>query len=193
MDEDNTAEDPDGPDNLKSDVCGWRYLEAAAADACVESRTNDFSHYGLDTFGFGHYKLSASESPRASVTEKGIGKGQANTTTLVNAMGENCENVYVSATKGSSLHNDYYAAQVCAKHVENNVSDWFLPSIDELYALITLLKTTAPQTLGDQYWSSTLDASAPATYASTITVANISGSGSTGRGSRMYVRPVRSF
>ncbi|MBR2281558.1 MAG: hypothetical protein IJ863_02930, partial [Spirochaetales bacterium] len=28
-DADNTEEDPDGEDNLKSDVCGWRYLEAA--------------------------------------------------------------------------------------------------------------------------------------------------------------------
>ena len=88
---------------------------------------------------------------------KGIGTGQANTTSIVTSQG-----------------TGNYAAQLCDDLVENGYSDWFLPSINELteiYNNVTAINITASANGGTvlpgmhnnrpygRYWSSTEDGS----------------------------------
>lgn len=122
-DADNTQEDPDGADNLKSSVCGWRYLEAAA----VASEA---------TCQFGYFRETDS-SPNLTVggTGTAIGTGKSNTDKLVTAMGAEAYTASSGSEKTAS-----YAAKHCADCNAGGKTDWFLPSKDELALIYTNLR-----------------------------------------------------
>ena len=114
-DADNTNEDANGRDGLNSDICGWRYLEAAPTDLS-------------STYPFGYYRTSDSSSNIKVGTDYYIGDGWINTENLVNAMGST---TYVSSEKSESSKGEY-AAKACADYTLNGYDDWFLPSFFEL-------------------------------------------------------------
>ena len=207
-DADNTEEDPDGPDDLMSSVCGWRYLEAAPSDLMVidgvptidpllPNYTSSPQYYCI--FGFNrtedngrnvningnHYDYDCSGEE--------VGTGENNTQLLLNAMGDM---TYSAATGSDKTGN--YAARLCENltySVDDIVyDDWFLPSIDELNLMFTQLrKNEIGCFVNDEYWSSseiamwervesahTLDFSSGYTHNSN-------------RDSNCRVRPVRAF
>ena len=103
-----------GPDGLKSDVCGWRYLECVAAN--------------LDSYHrFGYCRESDDASNQVVGTSQGIGTGKANTEKLLVAMGDEA----YSASSGSAKTADY-AARFCDEYSAGGKDDWFLPSREEL-------------------------------------------------------------
>ena len=75
--------------------------------------------------------------------DTGLGKGKANTAAIVKAQGAGT-----------------YAAASCADYRGGGLSDWFLPSQDEVKAMYTYLYKRVPS-LGefssDVYWTSTQD------------------------------------
>lgn len=72
-------------------------------------------------------------------TSTDIGTGQANTTIIVNGCG--------------AASN---AARVCNDLVSNGYTDWYLPSVDELFQMM-LHKYSIDDRWGDTYWSSSED------------------------------------
>ena len=176
-DADNTDSDPDGEDNLKSDECGWRYLEAAPADLRVVNGvpTVDVNTPGYEDgeyrIYFGLYAKNLKELDNMKDYEEGfmyvngnteynnknctgtvIGTGKKNTQLLVKAMGNNAVILGFKTTKE-------YAAKLCddleCRYKGKIYSDWFLPSRDELNLMYINLKSDG---LGDfedsPYWSS---------------------------------------
>jgi hypothetical protein len=104
-----------GPDGLKSDVCGWRYLECVAADL------------DLPFHCFGYYRESDAASNQVVGTSQGIGTGKENTEKLLAAMGDEA---YSASTGSDKTAN--YAARLCDEYSAGGKDDWFLPSRDEL-------------------------------------------------------------
>ena len=110
-------------------------------------------------------------------TDPSIGAGQANTTLIINAQGPGV-----------------YAASACDSYVSGGYDDWFLPSLQELDAILNNLISAGLGNLGptDWYWSSTqwvvnpegagfLNNELGSTFPGLITSATVS------------VRPVRAF
>ncbi len=120
-DEDNTLDDSDGPDNLISTQCGWQFLEAS-------NRT-------LGTVQFG-FNIRNGLYIKDGETYPSIGKGLENTNNIVSAIGE-----AASSLNGIKIYD--YAAKIVYDYSEtlsdgHIVSDWFLPSTEELAALSKL-------------------------------------------------------
>ncbi len=177
-DADNTEDDPDGPDNLLSTECGWRYLEAAPSDLS-------------STYIFGYYRGSSSSSNTTVGTSKEIGTGKTNTKALVKAMG----NTTYSSDSGTSTA--VYAAKACdsySKEVNGVVyDDWFLPSKDELkllYTILCSLTTPLGNFITSVYWSSS-EYSSYGAWSQSFN--DGSQSYNYGRSNRYYVRPIRAF
>ncbi len=102
-----------------------------------------------------------------------IGSGEANTTTIVSAYG-----------------SGRYAAQYCAQDISGGSEDWFLPSIDELQEIYTVLKLNAVGNLKDDcYWSST-ENDASTAFALDFTDGS---SSAHGKGTYFLVRSIRAF
>ncbi len=111
-DADNTESDPDGPDNLISSDCGWRFLESAKEDfkRCM----------------FGYYVPKGTSEIVG--TETAIGTGKSNTEKLVAFMDINGK--AYSDSSGTSTAE--YAAKKCLDYSYGGYEDWFLPSLEEL-------------------------------------------------------------
>lgn len=125
-DADNNSGNADG---LVSSECGWRYLEAAPDDL-------------WQPYCFGYYKASDTGDTMEVGTATAIGTGEANTESLVKAMGETV-----------------YAAKACSDYsttVDGVVyDDWFLPSKDELAQMFENLTVKGFDFFGIcDYWSS---------------------------------------
>ncbi len=175
-DADNTETDA-GPDNLHSSIAGWRFLEAAP---------NDLDGYFL----FGYYRKDGSNSVVG--TYKGIGKGKENTENLVNAMGEEAY-IDVNGTKKGR-----YAALACYEYtsIYNGVaiSDWFLPTIEELLAMhANLYMTKVDSFPNNGYLSSTEDDSQSVSDVWFWNYGSVSDNSNAYRYSNRKVRPVRRF
>jgi hypothetical protein len=107
---------------------GWRYLEAAPVSVEIIVAWMQ----GVNDFATG-------------ATATGIGTGMRNTQLIV------------SAIKDSTTAMDSYAeaAHSCRGLCYGGVSDWFLPSKDELNLMYTNLKVSGVGGFaGDYYWSS---------------------------------------
>ena len=129
-DADNTEDDPDGPDNLISSECGWRYIEA--------------SNGHIDRCYFGAIGGTSVKTYAA------IGKGLENTLAIVEKLGKRVK-WYSVSDDGFTMN---YAAKNCLDYAVvledgTTVDDWFLPSENELSAMNKII--------GRVYsWSSTV-------------------------------------
>ena len=57
----------------------------------------------------------------------------------------------------STFHSSYYAANICSTYISNGISDWFLPSIEELKAVMAFLRSSGMKDFfgkGRLTWSS---------------------------------------
>lgn len=117
-DADNTTEDPDGPDDLRSDDCGWRYMETTTC---------------LGPFPFGVIYDENDEGITAG-TKQAIGSGKENTELLVEAI--NTYRVKDYYNQSEYTNNISRLAPIYISEYEfNGYTDWFIPSYDELYAI----------------------------------------------------------
>jgi hypothetical protein len=104
---------------------GWNFLESAPNDLNVNLP------WGLNT-------------TQQIILSTGIGDGEQNTTSLVNAY---------------SLSGSNYAAKFCFTYVLSGYDDWFLPSRDEMITLYQnlYLENLGSFTSGAKYWTSSDD------------------------------------
>lgn len=158
-----------GPDGLKSDVCGWRYLESVATDLV-----------SYHCFGY----CRESDSNQVVGTSQGIGTGKANTEKLLAAMGDEA----YSASTGSAKTADY-AARFCDEYSADGKDDWFLPSREELNLMYINLCQAG---LGGFDWSycSSSEMNASQVYDLNFHTGVKSDSA---RSNTLNVRPVRAF
>lgn len=101
---------------------GWRYLEAAPADA---SGYYIFGYYRPS--GTNYYVNDSTTYDASNCTGTAIGTGSSNTELLVNKMGSAAYSSY----SGSGTEANY-AAKLCSDLSYGGYDDWFLPSKDEL-------------------------------------------------------------
>ena len=165
-----------GTDGLKSSVCGWRYLEAAPSDLTSSDGTTA-------TFVFGYYYASGYKQVLSS-GNTAIGTGKKNTKALVEAMGT----IARTADYGETT-TDQYAARLCTTYRGGGLSDWFLPSKDELVAMYNK-KDTIGGFADAVYWSSSEESNS----ANYVTYCNFTnGTFYNIRGNSYRVRPIRAF
>ena len=137
----------------------WKYLEAAPANLGTKKWGSDGADYN---------------------TDGGMGKGQSNTTKLVDALATN-----------TSL--SFPAAKACADYSYGVYDDWFLPSIDEL-SKMQAIKDKLGFNNQECCWSSTgLYSSSSSKYMAKIWVFYASTWTAEERTDDYYVWPVRSF
>ncbi len=157
-DADNTAEDPDGADDLKSSECGWRYLEAAPGDLIEDySYGILFGEYRKTQYGNRLFVNGTTSYSAEDCTLRTIGSGKYNTQKHVAAMEG-------TAYTGSPVTptTDRYAAKLASDYSitvgETKYDDWFLPSYEELQLMYKNLKAAKLGAFGnDYYWSSSED------------------------------------
>ena len=162
-------------DGLISSECGWRYLEGAIGNVYLN---------GERTFCFGYYRTNGENTKIITdedITE--IGKGKTNTKALVDAMGSSA----YSAESGDDTTSNY-AAYVASSYSYGGYSDWFLPSVEEIKAMMNV--SALDVTKATALWSSSeLDGNeadiAPYDASGDYTYSN--------KNVKYPVRPVRSF
>ncbi len=177
-DADNTDTDPDGADNLKSSVCGWRFLEVAPSDISGKYR-------------FGYYRETPSSEPSISDTRSSIGSGKSNFDLLL----QKYEGHTYNETGNTPLSD--YALKACDEYyvVVDGVKydDWFIPSKDELLRIYEDLYKNGLITLksgkNDNYWSTT-EFSHLDMYS---LLPSIDKEGIPSRCNQELIRPVRAF
>lgn len=192
VDADNDSGDADG---LTSRNCDWRYMEVSKYDLGrlegAPSISSSASRNG-DGFVFGYYRTSStgenSYVDGSSPTSMAFGLGKENTSSIVGAMGDG--NGYLSSSGGSPVKD--YAANLCRTMVshecEGAISDWYLPSLDEMKTAASFLAENGIEALSNIYLTSS--------EASALTVRTIDGSLVEGVGDKSQpycVRPMRRF
>jgi hypothetical protein len=105
-----------------------------------------------------------------------IGSGQNNTTEIINQ----CATSYQTAAKA------------CNDYEQNGFTDWYMPSIDELILIYTVVQPSETDLYGANYWSSSPSTSYPDSYTkgfdfSTGTYVELY------RGNYRAVRAIRTF
>jgi hypothetical protein len=151
---------------------GWRYLEASP---------RIFSNPWYDSLSF---VWSNRLNKEILSTGNAIGDGYNNTQIMLAWFAENTE------TSTSNAN----AAEAADAYENNGVSDWFLPSIDELQEMYTVLHLNDRgmfQTSTGYYWSSTCSDTND-NFALFFDFGGGS-SGSTSKGSNYRYRPIRKF
>jgi len=125
---------------------GWRYLEAAPANSEFNADWGAWTGNPGTWTDMVFYDVPG--------TETGIGTGKRNTTLIIAKLNE--------------LGQTGRAAQKCVGLTLNGFSDWFLPSIDELYLMYVNLHLEGNGDFGQgynsdewiwYYWSSSQNAS----------------------------------
>ncbi|MCQ2411648.1 MAG: DUF1566 domain-containing protein [Sphaerochaetaceae bacterium] len=189
-DADNTDADPDGADNLKSDVCGWRYLEAAPENITANGEVE---------FGFGYWRDRSNGTNLKVDTLDGFGAGKKNTADIVRYLGNSAYMYNSSSTGMYDEHYQYnevksgdYAARLASNYVYGDYTDWFLPSSSELFRMCNALQSLGLGGFenGDYYWSSTEASTADSAWGYKVGEQSLRNSN---RSTTMHVRPVRSF
>lgn len=147
------------PDNLESEECGWRFIEAACSDIRYkDSNKNSVTingGYGDGLFVPGVFTASNPKGRFEVVsvpTYNGIGYGKTNTERLCHPSSVNSLRGYSYFEVCSVRTNDavgyggrtsYYAARVCdileSEYETIVYDDWCLPSIDELVIMFNCI------------------------------------------------------
>ena len=162
-DADNTTEDADGADNLKSDVCGWRYLEAAPTDAPSNGNAQQYTWGPSGNQGTGI----------------GIGDGWKNAVIFMDEVGG------IASFPAAKACDDYSVTVGGVTY-----DDWFLPSRAELQ-LIYNNKTNISGFLTEEYVSSS--GAGDANYGAVWIIRRSGSFDVIYRYGARYVRPVRAF
>ena len=114
--------------NPNASTDGWTYLEI------TKTKIDDTDY----AFGF-YLKDSSATDPWGTVgTSEDIGKGKENTDELVDKMDHGDGTAYTSASEKTKAK---YAAKVCSDYRGGGLSDWFLPSINELIKCFSVKDT----------------------------------------------------
>ena len=183
VDADNDSGNKDG---LKSDDCGWRYLEAAA--------TNAYNNNPSPTFVFGYYRTSYGNTAAGTSSEFGgdkIGAGKDNTDSLNEKIAGGS---WKATDDGTGTGRDFYAASVVQNFNDpsndtldkfGGKTDWYLPSKEEALAMVNYLNLT------ETFWTSTEDSSFGSTKA--YAVSKSAGATSVQKNSECLVRAIRRF
>lgn len=115
---------------------GWRFLEAAPYSTAPLTDWASKQWGGYDTAITG--------------TGTAIGTGKANTALIIAWLKNNTDNTY-----GDVTYKTDRAAYLCDALIFNGYSDWFLPSLDELDEIYTVLYLGSSGNLtSTSYWSS---------------------------------------
>lgn len=162
---------------------GFTYLEAAPVDLPATAWANnsvscfDISNASTSCLDASIYQASQAASLRINAAK--IGQGLINTTLIKTQM-----------SPGTPTDNTGFAAGLADAHVYGAVSDWYLPSINELSQMYINLKTKG---LGDfqetYYWSSTEFETGTAWFM----LFSAGYFGNNAKSFRFSVRPIRSF
>ncbi len=149
------------------------------------------------------YRDEPGSSNKRVTSETAIGKGNENTLTLVTKKGRLGEHAYFKSVE--ELKSSYYPANLCYHLKSNNngvvYDDWFLPSHDELNALLADYATAYTLGKGEYVWSSS-ESGITATYAAKISDSGtFAGMYSRSRGETVSAKlthgsriiPIRSF
>ena len=152
-DADNTQEDPDGADNLKSSVCGWRYLEISSTILDTATHVNCYSTKDPNDPASFDDSPSHFLIPDPLVTGAAIGDGKANTETFYGlfTQGYLYSPNWQSAVAKQTAQNSVFALVKASQ--EGGKSDWFIPSVGELIAANSAGFTFEMPNFG--IWSST--------------------------------------
>lgn len=153
VDADNTQEDPDGDDNLKSSVCGWRYLEISSTILDTATHINCYSTKDPNDPASFDESPSHFLIPDPLVTGAAIGDGKANTETFYGlfTQGYLYSPNWQSAVAKQTAQNSVFALVKASQ--EGGKSDWFIPSVGELIAANSAGFTFEMPNFG--IWSST--------------------------------------
>ena len=180
VDADNDSGNKDG---LKSDDCGWRYLEVASQNANCNGQTKFYFCYNRDS--------AAGENKAIGVSSTAIGKGKDNTADIISKFANKIPYNNETGEAGST----FYAAYAATCYNGGSLTDWFLPSKEEALAMVNASEKITSLNLGDYvYWTSTEDSSAPTTKAVVVSATGMSGGYSEkDKSEDCYVRPVRRF
>ena len=163
-----------------SEELGWRYIEISAED--LPSK-----------YAFGYYRTSDdganSYVNKDDVEHKEIGSGKANTAALIEKMGAE------AYLKESGSEKGTYAALAAATYDGGGYSDWFLPSSQEAFWLMTRLAKDSKYkiTSASDYWTSTEEGGALKACSGAVYSSGGAGSGPTARSTELLVRPFRCF
>lgn len=163
-----------------SEELGWRYIEISAEDLPVK-------------YAFGYYRTSENgENSYINVDDdehKEIGSGKANTAALIEKMGAEAYLNETGSEKGM------YAALAAATYDGGGYSDWFLPSSQEVFWLMTSLAKDSKYkiTSASDYWTSTEEGGALKACSGAVYNAGGAASGPTARSTELLVRPFRYF
>ena len=118
----------------------WKYLEAAPSDITIteEGETTEAFIFGYDieldssTGAFNPVCDVSENSNGINGDNAAIGQGRNNTTKLVNMMVPAYKK-YINYSSDDIV--EHFAAKLCSTYEGGGYSDWFLPSLNELYAL----------------------------------------------------------
>ena len=162
---------------------GFTYLEAAPADLPATAWASnsvscfDISNAATSCLEASIYETSQAASSRINAAK--IGQGSINTTLIKTQM-----------SPGTPASITGFAAGLADAHVYGAVSDWYLPSINELGQMYTNLKARGLGNFQNSYyWSSTEFGTTSAWYM-------LFEGGNFSNGSKPFpfsVRPIRSF
>ena len=181
-------------DGLTSDECGWRYLEAASANA--------YNNNTSPTFVFGYYRTSSGNTAAGTSFEVNggdkIGTGKDNTDNLNEKIAGGS---WKATEDGSGNGRDYYAASIVKNFNDpsndtlnkfGGKTDWYLPSLEEAVAMVKASETITSLDLGDStYWTSTEDSNYGSTKAYAVSKSN--GATSVQKSTECSVRAIRRF
>jgi len=176
--------------DYNNEYATYDYLEAASTDGVYASSVAT-GVWATTTTNCGGTAPQATDCQIATIyTETGVGLATIKGLHRGLFGGKAATAAIVARHDAGSVAKNTYAAGVADDYAANGITDWWLPSKDELQKMQeNLTNKGVGGFAADRYWSSSEDGALFAW------VQNFSygGQASSGKGSTYYVRPVRAF